>query len=305
MAEFWWRSWHGAPTDLKWALIAKKAGAKTCEVTALAWALMDYASQNDDRGSIDGFDVETFSMYSGIEEEEINRIIQAMEEKGIIESGSFAKWDKRQPKSESEMSRVKEYRRKKKEEALRDVTDCYEPLRIVTKNYTDTDTDTDKELNTCGSQKTEPRQSETPNPQKEPDLSDLGGKRKKPDESKLKSRPNIPKEKEKTVAAPRQPDDPEFWKFAGKHQQSAIAFYKSAQVVPIGREFGKWNKGFEELSEAGITPEEIPKIVAEMHRLELTINAPQSILAVGRDMKAKQVLAKESAKQKYDGWNIL
>ena len=148
-ADYWWRSWHGAPTDLKWALIAKKAGVKTCEVISLAWALMDFASQNEKRGSINGFDVETFSMYSGIEEESINSIITQMADKGIIVDSKFAKWEKRQPKSESEVSRVQEYRRKKAKDIeesskpLQDVTECYEPLQDVTKNYTDTDTDTE------------------------------------------------------------------------------------------------------------------------------------------------------------------
>jgi len=54
----WWRSWHGAPTDHKWAVIAARSGVKVGIVSAVAWAMMDYASQHKERGTVDGFDIE-------------------------------------------------------------------------------------------------------------------------------------------------------------------------------------------------------------------------------------------------------
>lgn len=52
----WFRSWHGAPTDNKWLLIAKRAGVTPMMVSAVFWALLDYASQQEERGSVAGFD---------------------------------------------------------------------------------------------------------------------------------------------------------------------------------------------------------------------------------------------------------
>ena len=69
----WWRSWHGAPTDLKWQVISSRCGVKTGIVSAIVWALLDYASQQKERGSIEGFDTEMYSIYSGFEENEISK----------------------------------------------------------------------------------------------------------------------------------------------------------------------------------------------------------------------------------------
>ena len=51
-------------------------------VSAVAWALMDYASQNADRGSVDGFDAETYAAFTGWCEDQIEAIIEAMRGKG-------------------------------------------------------------------------------------------------------------------------------------------------------------------------------------------------------------------------------
>lgn len=125
MAEVWWRSWHGAPMDHKWSVIAGRANVKTGVVSAIAWALFDHASQQTDRGCVSTFDVETYSVFSGFTEDEINAVIQAMTDKGIIVDGRLTAWDKRQPKSESEINRVKAWREKK---AAQNVTPGYEPL---------------------------------------------------------------------------------------------------------------------------------------------------------------------------------
>lgn len=97
----WFRSWHGAPTDNKWLVIARKAGVVPGVVSAVVWALLDYASQSADRGSIADFDVETYAAFSGFDEEQIAAVIEALKEKGIIgPDGGFRNWQKRQPKRE-------------------------------------------------------------------------------------------------------------------------------------------------------------------------------------------------------------
>lgn len=111
----WWRSWHGAPTDHKWAVIAQRAGAKVGVVSALAWALFDYASQNDPRGSIAGFDTETYAVYTGFDEREIIAVIQSMTDKGIVTDGILTNWEKRQPKREdNSKERVRKHREMKR-----------------------------------------------------------------------------------------------------------------------------------------------------------------------------------------------
>lgn len=128
----WFRSWHGAPTDPKWLVIDRRAHAEGVTpgmVSAVAWALMDYASQHIERGSVAGFDVETYAAWSGWHEDQIEAILSAMREKGIITPDDrLAAWEKRQPKKEDNSGpRVKAFRDRERalKAALQDgVTPC-------------------------------------------------------------------------------------------------------------------------------------------------------------------------------------
>ena len=155
----WFRSWHGAPTDTKWLTIARRAGVAPGIVSAVAWALLDYASQQQERGSIDGFDVETYSAFSGFDEDQIAAVIDAMTAKGMIEDDRWSSWDKRQPEREdSSGERVRRYRENHRNgtgvTVVQDeaVTQCNAEKRNVTQCNapdTDTDTDTDTEILTA------------------------------------------------------------------------------------------------------------------------------------------------------------
>lgn len=131
----WFRSWHGAPTDPKWLGIAKRAGVAPGIAVSVAWALMDRASQAEDRGSIAGYDADGLACFFGCEPEKVDAIVAAMSDKGMIADGRFASWEKRQPKREDDSSkRVQEHRKRKAEQTKRDVTH---------RNAPDTETDTD------------------------------------------------------------------------------------------------------------------------------------------------------------------
>lgn len=143
MTISWWRSWHNAPTDHKWAVIASRANVKTGIVSAIAWALFDYASQHVDRGSIKDFDVETYAVYSGFDDQEINAVIKAMCDKGIITNDSkLSNWDKRQPKREDySTERVSRFRTMKRNE-----TQCNAPDKDKDKDKDKEEEEEDKEV---------------------------------------------------------------------------------------------------------------------------------------------------------------
>jgi hypothetical protein len=111
----WFRSWHGAPTDPKWLLIAKRANVRPIHVIGTWWALLDYASQHSDRGSIEGFDTETFALFAGLEDEHVSRIVTTLRDKRMIVDGRISNWAKRQPKREDETAakRQREHRANK------------------------------------------------------------------------------------------------------------------------------------------------------------------------------------------------
>ena len=155
----WFRSWHGAPTDNKWLLIASKAKVKPGIVSAVAWALFDHASQADDRGSVKEFDTETYAVFSGFDENEVQAVIVAMRAKGVIDGdGRLTAWDKRQPKREDDSAeRVREWR-KRNSVTSEDVTQCNADKRTVTHtNDTEPDTDTDTEKKQTTSDTTPPK----------------------------------------------------------------------------------------------------------------------------------------------------
>lgn len=131
----WFRSWHGAPTDPKWLGIAKRAGVAPGIAVAVAWALMDRASQSADRGSIGGYDTEGLAYFYGCEPENVAAIVAAMVDKGMIVNERFTSWEKRQPVREDDSAkRVREHRERKKREAQRNVTQ---------RNAPEADTETD------------------------------------------------------------------------------------------------------------------------------------------------------------------
>lgn len=117
MSIEWFRSWHGAPTDPKWLLIARNAMKRSETqitpgmVSAVVWALFDHASQAEQRGNVDDFDIETYAVFSGFTLVDIAAIIQEMREKKLIVSGCLSAWEKRQPKREDNSTeRVRAHR---------------------------------------------------------------------------------------------------------------------------------------------------------------------------------------------------
>ncbi|WP_311044358.1 hypothetical protein [Rhizobium bangladeshense] len=85
---------------------------------AVAWALMDRASQASDRGSINGYDAEGLAYFYGCEPEQVEAIVAAMADKGMVTDGRFSSWEKRQPKREDGAAeRAKQWRERKRTQA--------------------------------------------------------------------------------------------------------------------------------------------------------------------------------------------
>ena len=159
MAMDWFRSWHGAPTDNKWLLIAKRANVIPMMVSAVFWELLDYASQQEERGSVAGFDAETYAMWAGCEESDVIAILNAMRAKGVITDGeTLAAWEKRQPRREDDsIERVRRHRDRQRQSVTDDtvthcndtVTQCNAPDKSrldQIRSETDGDSETDTEL---------------------------------------------------------------------------------------------------------------------------------------------------------------
>ena len=115
----WFRAHHGITSDSKWPIIAKISGQKIGDVVAVWIALLEHASQSDDRGHILGFDTETIDVLYGYEDGTTESIVNALKKKGMIFDDWITNWGKRQPDRERDddsAERVKRFRERQKQQ---------------------------------------------------------------------------------------------------------------------------------------------------------------------------------------------
>lgn len=111
----WFRSYHGAPLDAKLVTVAKRSETQPGVACAIWWALLDYASQHTDRGSVAGFDCEFVATFFDWPLETVERVVDAMRAKGMLTDDRIASWEKRQPAREDySTDRVRRFRDKQK-----------------------------------------------------------------------------------------------------------------------------------------------------------------------------------------------
>lgn len=153
MAEHWFRWHHGAVNDPKFRVIAARAchamsrnvtrghdsgnDVSVCHVVAVWAAMLECASQADERGSLTDWDDEDAAAGLGMSIDQVAAIREAMEGK-VIDDGFVSAWSKRQPKREDGRvaDRKREQRSREKSHAsvagVRDDGPCHAVSRNVT-----------------------------------------------------------------------------------------------------------------------------------------------------------------------------
>lgn len=96
----WFRWHHGSVVDPKFQLVAKRAGVTLPAVLAVWAYTLEKASASDDRGEFGEIDVESLDCLFGFDDGATDRILAALHDRGLIESGRVVSWEKRQPKRE-------------------------------------------------------------------------------------------------------------------------------------------------------------------------------------------------------------
>jgi hypothetical protein len=92
--------------------------------------LLDFASQNTPRGSIEGIDPEQIAYVQEMEVEQVVAILESLRKKRVIVGNRLSAWDKRQPKREREddsLERVRAYRKRQKEAKEADAEESVTP----------------------------------------------------------------------------------------------------------------------------------------------------------------------------------
>lgn len=149
----WLRWYHGACSDDKWPLIARKANVPQAFVVAVWAMLLEVASQDEERGSVEEFDAEAVDALLGMPDGSAQAIVDALSggKKPRIVDGCINSWSKRQVQDEGNAERKRLQREREKlqkereelealrhelsqkdSEILHDVTPCHGMSQPVT-----------------------------------------------------------------------------------------------------------------------------------------------------------------------------
>lgn len=147
MSAQWFRSWHGAPTDTKWRMVARRANVPTGHVTAIVWVLLDRASQAEPRGSIAGYDPEEIAAALDLDPDQVVAVISELEAKSVLCDDFFTGWSKHQPmREDGSAERARAWRESKKTEKTEEKQTHPNAIERNRPIDTDTDTDTDSDI---------------------------------------------------------------------------------------------------------------------------------------------------------------
>lgn len=128
----WFRWHHGSVSDPKFQLVARKSGASVPDVIAVWAAVLEAASQAEDRGTFE-LDAEAIDCAFGFPENRTADILKAMQERDLIDGMTVTSWAKRQPKRErtddNSTARVQAFRQRENQETPRNATERHETPR--------------------------------------------------------------------------------------------------------------------------------------------------------------------------------
>lgn len=120
----WWRAHHGIATDAKYAVVLRHIASHCvtnghtvtrAEILAVWVWMIDFSSQNQQRGSTDGIDPAQIAVTLDLPDLVVEVIISSFEKFGMVSAKLLKAWDKRQPEREDNSTlRTREYRDRKK-----------------------------------------------------------------------------------------------------------------------------------------------------------------------------------------------
>ncbi len=144
----WWRAHHGLPYDSKLAVVAKNCGVSRAVALAVWIACLDYASQHEDRGAIEGIDPEEVAVSLDLDVETVESVLEGFRRRDMISvtpcdasvtqsTERITAWERRQVQRERDddsTERTRKYRQKRQPKDLhvetpaeRHVTPCDAP----------------------------------------------------------------------------------------------------------------------------------------------------------------------------------
>ena len=108
----WWRAYHGISTDPKYQVVLRhiashrvtsrhpeSPGVRLSDISSIWVWLVDFASQNQPRGSIEGFQIDHIAVATGLQDEDVEAIIEGFRWRKMITGNLLTAFEKRQPSS--------------------------------------------------------------------------------------------------------------------------------------------------------------------------------------------------------------
>ena len=284
MANSWMKLYHETLNDPKMGTMSDHLYRRCIELFLLA-------GQTDQGGMLPPVPQMAWALRTTVQD--MTLCLQELSELGIIskdaETGCFlvTHFAERQESNLSGAERVAKYREKRAERYecnADDVTGVTEMKR--SERYTcNADCNADANADANADDVSNGNGADVTNVTLDKD------KDKEEDKDKDKDLINTASAKADRGAGKRKADpaDPDFWKRAfGPHAEMAQAFSRASGIVPIGSEFGRWQKDLKAFAEAGISIEQMTRAVTRV-RMEnrYPIKAPGSVLTVARNLAAK------------------
>lgn len=113
----WFRAYHGMPYDPLLTVVAQRAGVPRAAALALLVTLMDYASRNVPRGSLEGLDPEPVAAALELEAATLETLLDSFRTKQLITKANMLfGWEQLQPAPNDRLRRHRaaQYRKRRR-----------------------------------------------------------------------------------------------------------------------------------------------------------------------------------------------
>lgn len=133
----WFKTHHGFISDPKFGLAAKDAQETRAVVIAIAIALLNHASENEQRGSIVGFKADECGYLLDIESSRVTHVTNALRHRKFISETNVMQWERYQERDVTAAARAKRYRdRLKNKENPPEEDDSHASSRVMSRDVT-------------------------------------------------------------------------------------------------------------------------------------------------------------------------
>ena len=133
----WFKIYHGYSSDPKLALVAHKMQESRATINGIFIDLLEYASKQEERGSLVGYNVEAGALAMGVSDEFMSDVMSQLRNVTLVTDEKVVNWDKYQSGSDSTAAERQRRHRDKLKQSVNGMSrdsNVTSPLRNVEKS---------------------------------------------------------------------------------------------------------------------------------------------------------------------------